>query len=309
MRLTQAEGRQGIPIPGDDFILLQKLFRPVWLEALDLHQPLGLALGGEGVKHQEAADALLEEDPQSAVHLLHVLVQLLEPFAKQRRQNQHRKARRDQDGRKAQVQRHDHHQGAHQLDEHPRQPRQDLRIAVGHHRGVIGQAVDPLPGVHRADPGVIPVQNLGEEPPLEDILDGGAKALIEPSVEGAGRQLCQHNQQDQQHIPPEPGTVRGGGAVHNAAHQQRVEHARDAQKRVQRRQDQDIAPLRPRHPVQPFQRLILHLSILSPPCGADSGPPSAAECAGAPPPSRGGCTGDSPARLSGAPGRGAQSPS
>ena len=209
--------------------------------------PFSRLLRGEGVQHQQIADALLEKDAQASVHLLHQPVQVLEPFAKQRRHEQHRRPGRQEDRRKALIQRHNHHQGADQTNQHPRQPRQDLGIGVGHHRRVAGQTVEPLAGMHGADPGIVPGQDLMEQALLEGVLNAGAKALIQPAVERVHRQLGQHQRQYQRRIVPKPRRVLGARTVHDAAHQHRVGHARDAQQGMEKRQDENVAPFSSRY--------------------------------------------------------------
>ena len=114
-------------------------------------------------------------------------------------------------------------------------------------KAVAGQTVEPLAGMHGADPGIVPGQDLMEQALLEGVLNAGAKALIQPAVERGHRQLGQHQRQYQRRIVPKPRRVLGARTVHDAAHQHRVGHARDAQQGMEKRQDENVAPFSSRY--------------------------------------------------------------
>ena len=201
----------------------------------------GLFLGGIAAYHHQAADVLLQEDPQPPVALLNVLVEPLQHLSEGIGKYAQRDAARHEDHGEHAVQRDHHDDRRNEPDHGADKPRQNLRDPAGNHRGVVGQAVEPLRRVRGGDSTVLLAQDVVRHSLLEAVFDVRLRKLPQPADDG-GKADLQCRQRDEEHdIAPKRAAVTPYCTVHDIPQQQSVEHAQRAAHALDQRQRQHIA--------------------------------------------------------------------
>ena len=147
----------------------------------------------EGAHYDHILQVLRHIDPEFAIRLLDLFVELLHFLLEKHRHGSHQEPRRNDHICQDRTQDQHINQRADELDNHTDQIRNDLGHVLRDHRRIGSQAVHPLPGMGTRNIGIVIPQKGVEHPGFEGILYGALRKDTKRPVHRAEDQLDHHD--------------------------------------------------------------------------------------------------------------------
>ena len=193
-------------------------------------------LASEDTDYQQAGQAILQVDTETAVCLLYPFMQALEGTAEHGGQQGQYDACRQDDGGQPRLHAQQHRRRSNQADQHARGIGNYLSQRVRRHGGIRGKAIQPLAGVHGGYGGVVLSQQRLEQAGLEAVFQRSAGVLTEVAVHRAENDLESHQAHQPDSTADKGLGLAGGGRVDQRPQDQRVAYAAQGQNRLYRQQ-------------------------------------------------------------------------